>query len=77
MTARTHPPIEYEVTDPAWTRNDTHGPRTYQGGLGGPCADLEPPFGYWCSASPARAPDGSMSYRQWGPCPHAPHPAAS
>ena len=71
----------YKVTDAQWMRNDTHGPRAYQTAVGGPCAQLDPPAGYWCSASPARAPDGSLSHRHpsglnySGVLPHAPYAA--
>ena len=63
LTHLTNPPIEYAVTDPRWLRNDTKGPRGYAAGIGGSCAHLEPPYGYWCSARSARDSSGQQTHR--------------
>ena len=74
----TDTPVDYIVSDPRWSRNDTKGPRQYTGGIGGPCAHLEPPYGYWCSSKPPRSPDqghrspSGLDFSH-GQLPHAPY----
>eukprot|EP01052_Picozoa_sp_SAG31_P011652 SAG31_NODE_663_length_13021_cov_9.408296_14_plen_240_part_00 len=34
-----------------------------QGGVGGACAHLDPPFGYWCSNHPNRTVSGALTHR--------------
>jgi hypothetical protein len=58
------PPLEIEVTDPKWRRQDSTGNELgYQGGVGGACAHLDPPFGYWCSNHPNRTVSGGLTHR--------------
>ena len=64
VTHVSNPPVEYEVTDPRWRRQDSTGNELgYQAGIGGPCAHLDPPHGYWCSSHPNRTIDGSLTHR--------------
>eukprot|EP00039_Didymoeca_costata_P030353 m.29160 g.29160 ORF g.29160 m.29160 type:complete len:811 (+) comp8070_c0_seq1:36-2468(+) len=57
-------PTEILVNISKWTRNDSTGNElSYQGGVGGSCAHLDPPFGYWCSMHPARTPSGGLTHR--------------
>ncbi|CAK0845156.1 unnamed protein product [Prorocentrum cordatum] len=80
VTHVTDPPVEYVVDAPEWTRQDSTGNEvSYRAGINGSCRHLEPPYGYWCSGRPSRAPDGSLTHR-WpsglvfeGHLPHAPY----
>ena len=76
-------PTEIVVTLPEWTRTDSTGNELqYQGGVGGACAHLDPPFGYWCSDRPNRtgasatqthrSPSGVV-YKDGHLLPHAPY----
>ena len=54
---------DVEVGAP-WVRNDTTGNLLrYQAGLGGPCSQLDPPYGYWCNAHPNRTTSGALTHR--------------
>eukprot|EP00038_Savillea_parva_P003318 m.124062 g.124062 ORF g.124062 m.124062 type:complete len:935 (-) comp11141_c0_seq2:3094-5898(-) len=58
------PPIEVVVNASEWMRHDSTGNELgYQGGIGGSCVDLDPPFGYWCSAHPNRTVSGALTHR--------------
>lgn len=58
------PPIEVEVNISEWMRHDSTGNELgYQGGIGGSCVDLTPPFGYWCSQHPNRTISGGLTHR--------------
>lgn len=54
---RAHPlPRDVEVREERWRRQDSTGNELgYQGGVGGPCTHLSPPFGYWCSQAANRS----------------------
>jgi hypothetical protein len=62
--ARYPPPVEIAVLDSKWMRHDSTGNELgYQGGIGGACYHLDPPFGYWCSAHPNRTTSGALYHR--------------
>ena len=65
LPPRTYPPpIEIEVNDSKWMRHDSTGNELgYQGGIGGACFHLDPPFGYWCSQHPNRTSSGALTHR--------------
>ena len=64
ITHETNPPVEYVVDVPEYTRADSAGNELkYQIGLNGSCMHLDPTGGYWCSASPNRTIDGTLTHR--------------